>query len=116
MKKSIATYLESDETARWQSAALQAFGRVTVGGTLCVTQRRLVFAPNGLNLRRRPAWSAPLDEVESFEVADRTGEAFNGGFRRRLKVTLRDGGVELFVLKDLDAVADTLRGFLGADS
>jgi hypothetical protein len=54
--------------------------------------------------------------VESFDVADCTGEAFNGGLRSRLKATLRDGGAELFVLKNLDAAAVTLRGFLPADS
>jgi hypothetical protein len=112
----VVTYLEPGETTRWQSAALQSFGRVTVGGTLCVTQRGLVFAPNGINIRCRPTWSAPLEQVETFDVADRTGEAFNGGHRRRLKVTLRDGGAELFVLKDLDAAAVTLRGLLPADS
>ena len=116
MKKSVVAYLEPDEIPRWQSGALQSFGRVTVAGTLCVTQRRLVFAPTGLNIRRRPPWSASLGQVQSFEVADRTGEAFNGGIRRRLKVTLRDGAVELFVIKHLDAAAEKLRGFLPADS
>ena len=78
MNKGVQRLLTEGETVRWEVPALRTLGRVTVAGTLSATERQLLFAPNRLNLRRRPPWNAPLSEIRRVNIAERSLEAFSG--------------------------------------
>lgn len=116
MKKDLACQLAADETPRWHATALKKVGSRAESGTLCVTQGRLLFAYIQRPQRSpRPAWSTPLNQVGSIDVA-KVGSLFKGGgSRRQLRVTLRTGETETFSLPfhNLDSLAQKLRDLLG---
>jgi hypothetical protein len=109
MKQRVDDQLMAGESVRWHKTALRTIGPVTAAGHLYLTQHRLLFIANGVNLRRRLPWSVSLEHVREVEVKARTGTPFNGGMRRRLAVRL-DGNVEeLFIVNKVDLVRDSLR-------
>ncbi len=110
MKDRIARELVDGETCEWSIGALRTVGRVTQAGKLCLTQRRLVFVPNGYgNLKQRPGWSADRANLSGISVAKRTWQPYNGGMQRRLLIRGADGSEQHFVLRHVDAVAADLR-------
>jgi len=112
MNSGVNDQLLSGENLRWKTPALRSFGRVTVAGTLCVTQRRLLFVPDGVNIRRRPAWSVALGHVRRVDIANRTFQPFNGGMRRRLVVETTESDDQRFVVKDVESVKKALQGLI----
>ena len=100
--------LQRGERASWTSTALLCRKRTTVGGTLSLTQRRLIFVPNKLNLPRRAPLSVPLTAIDAFGRQKRNWQPYNGGFHNRLRFELRDRPPLLFVVRPLDPVMDEL--------
>jgi hypothetical protein len=83
--------------------------RVARGGRLRLTSERLLFHPH---LFDRLLGGRDLDlqraDVVDVDVAPRTGGRFDGGRRHRLRIRLRDGSVELFVVNDVKDVVEEL--------
>ena len=96
----------------WRSTALLGRKWTTVGGTLYLTQWRLIFVPNELNVPRRTPLSVPVTEIEALRRQERTWQPYNGGFHKRLRVELRDRPPLLFVVKHLDRVVGQLEHIL----
>jgi hypothetical protein len=74
-------------------------GSRAVGGRLVVDDRRISFAPHGLDRSTggKP-FDRPLTELVSIDVAPRTFNPFDGGLRKRLRLRLIDGADALFVV------------------
>lgn len=74
-----------------------------VGGKLFLTRQRLLFAPNEFDdATGGNAWDCPLGDIAAVGVEPRQlAMPFPGGaatLRRRLRVDLRSGDFELFVV------------------
>ncbi len=87
--------------------------RVGRGGTLTLTDRRLIFEPNtvehALKLRTR-SWDRA--DISATDVAPVGWNIFGGPLRRRLRVRFSDGRVELFVTRDSEDFSDRLNSAL----
>ena len=85
----------------------------TLGGRLTATSSSIVFHPRWLERTFFDAqsFSAAWGDVEDVSVLDRNLSfgSLPVGIRRRLQVTVRDGGRETFVVGNVDQVADELR-------
>jgi hypothetical protein len=109
--KGQAVPLEAGESVIWSRRANHTVGWRAVGGKLYLTDRRLVFRPHVLErtLFFGKEWSAPRTEVASFDVQPRGGaNPFDGSLRSRLRVALRQGEPQLFVVPKPDDVAQEL--------
>ncbi|WP_306359567.1 hypothetical protein [Nocardia sp. CC227C] len=85
-----------------------------MGGTLYLTSARLCFEPNRLDaLMSGRSWSAARASVIAVGTEARSGGLFDGGLRARLRIDLREGAPELFVVGKLDETVATLRTALG---
>lgn len=89
------------------------------GGKLFLTQQRLIFEPTNVDrLTGGYRWSVPRSEIA--EVAAEAAQpslpllGLAARNRRRLRITLRNGDVELFVVIGPDRRIVELRGFLVA--
>lgn len=88
-----------------------------IGGKLFLTNRRLLFNPqlvDGAIGGKR--WFTPLDQVSEVTVEPKgSGKAgkLGGGLRDRLKLVLRNGEEELFVVNKVDEVVDRLGEAVG---
>ncbi len=90
-------------------------GARAYGGHVTVTNRRLVFVPVAASQVNGGArWEVPLAEVAGADLAPRGWSAFNGAWRRRLRVRTASGDAECFVVwrprKAADLVKQALRG------
>lgn len=113
MNDRIAQELFEGEKCEWIHGALRTVGPTSQAGKLCVTDRRLLFVPNGYgNLKKRPGWSIDRTSVSDVSVADRTWQPYNGGMRRRLRIRSAEGNEELFGVNKVDAVLEELRTHL----
>lgn len=85
------------------------------GGRLFITDRRIVFVPGSFDKASggRP-WEAPLDQVAVVTVEPRRFTApllgLAARLRRRLRLELRDGSVELFVVNGLERLVGKVSG------
>ncbi len=110
--------LAADEHWVVHLAANRSQGKRAVGGGLHLTTQRLLFSPNVIDakLGGKP-WSCALPEILSVGV-ERSRfsllELFSGGLTDRLRLDLRDGGRELFVVRDPEQRAAELRELLHA--
>ena len=106
-----------DEQLVLRRPANRTQGRRAVGGALFLTAGRLVFSPHRLDrLTGGRPWEADLTSVATVGVLPRTGGLTDGGLRDRLHVQLHDGGSELFVVKGLPQVVETVRAHLPTPS
>ncbi|MBF6176908.1 hypothetical protein [Nocardia otitidiscaviarum] len=106
--------LDDGENVTWRRPANRTQGGRAVGGTLYLTSTRLRFEPNRMDaLMGGRSWSAPRTSVTAVGTEARTGGLFDGGMRNRLRVDLREGAPELFVVGKLDETIETLRAALG---
>jgi hypothetical protein len=98
----------------WSIRANQSQGARAVGGRLALTTHRLVFEPHAFDAATGGrTWAVPLAAIAEAGEEPRTWHPFDGGMRRRLRVTPRDGQKALFVVPRLaDAVA-AVRAALG---
>ena len=87
--------------------------RVSRGGTLTLTDRRLIFEPNTveqtLKLRSR-SWDR--SDIRTTDVAPVGWNIFGGSLGRRLRVRFSDGGTELFVTRDSKDLSDRFNSAL----
>jgi hypothetical protein len=89
---------------RWVAhhAANRSQGKRAVGGGLHFTTHRALFCPNAIDARLGgEAWSCALAEITGAGVEPARYsllELFSGGLRERLRLDLRDGREELFVV------------------
>lgn len=109
--------LAASETVTWKRSAnrTQSANRA-VGGGLYLTGERLLFEPNHIDaLIGGRSWYSALSDIAEIGTQAPTGGKFNGGLRARLRIELRDGTTELFVVNGLDRVVELLRS-AAADS
>lgn len=101
--------LRPDEAIVWRKAANRQQGQSRgVGGRLYLTEARLLFEPNQLEHRMRGVdWAVTLDQIDHVGKEARDFNPFTG-LRTRLRVDLADGGVELFVVNNLEGVLQVL--------
>ena len=98
--------LEEGERVLFESRASWSRRGVARGGTLVLTDRRLLFEPNSMeaSIGLLPS-SWPRSALREVAVARRGWGLLSGALRRRLRVTLGDGTAVLFVIGDVDAAA-----------
>jgi hypothetical protein len=103
---------------RWSKGANRTSSRFrAVGGHLELSDSALSFRPHALDRALAgKEWSTPLSAIASVGVAERGGKGlvFGGAVRKRLRIELRDGSVELFVMNRLDQVVADVRHAVAA--
>lgn len=86
-----------------------------VGGKLFVTNRRLLFTPHLIDSILGGAdCRVPLNEIADISVQNAGGDTFGGGLRNRLRINLKNGSSELFVINRLDEVIDKLKAHVNS--
>lgn len=81
-----------------------------VGGRLFVTDKRILFKPHLFDyIFAGKKWYANLEDIKSIGMQEKGGDIFGGGLRNRLKIILKDGTEELFVVNSLDEVLEKLK-------
>jgi hypothetical protein len=85
-----------------------------VGGRLFVTRRRILFVPIRLDDATGGAqWDRPLADVSAVTVqpSERAAPFFGhtARLRRRLRVELKDGSLEIFVVNRVEDAVRSLR-------
>ncbi len=105
--------LGADERICWQSPAGRSLNRwITSGGTLVVTNRRLLFQPNRFDtFTGKSTWACPLDSATGIAVVDRDPTVLSGGMRKRIEIQTSDG-TQIFVVNQVDEKAKALRKLL----
>jgi hypothetical protein len=107
MMPELQDMLEDDEQLIWSRRANRTQGPArAVGGRLYLTNRRLLFLPHALDGDiEGHVWWCPVSEIADIGEEPRTWNPFDGGMRRRLRVTPKRGEPSLFVINKLrDAV------------
>ncbi len=106
-----------DERSIAHHAANRAQGKRAVGGGLHVTTQRLLFCPNLIDARMGgKSWECRLPEIASVGLQPRRlalTELFSGGLSNRLRIDLRNGSHELFVIGAIEKRIAELRTVLG---
>ncbi|MBC7797026.1 MAG: hypothetical protein H7Z37_09145 [Pyrinomonadaceae bacterium] len=100
-----------NETVEWSFFAnrSQSANRA-VGGKLFVTNKRLLFSPHYFDyILNGKIWQTELRNVRQIGVLKKGGDVFGGGLRDRLRIDLRDGQTELFVVNNLTKIVERLR-------
>lgn len=95
--------LQADEQVEHQVRANWSRRGVARGGTLVLTDSRVIFQPNSMeaSFGLRPAtWARP--DVRGVDVAPRGWHPLAGALRRRLRISFIDGTSELFVVGNPD--------------
>jgi hypothetical protein len=96
--------LEAREKVLLQERADWSRRGIARGGTLVVTDDRVVFQPTSMetSLGLHPAaWKRA--EIKKVEVAPRSWNPFSGASRRRLRIEFLDSTQALFVVPDPEA-------------
>lgn len=108
------------ENEHWVAhhAANRTQGKRAVGGGLHFTTHRVLFSPNAIDARLGgKAWSCLLSEIQGMGIEPRRFsllELFSGGLAERMRLELRDGTRELFVIRKPAERIDELRALLAA--
>jgi hypothetical protein len=90
------------ETVVWSAKANRAQGRRVVGGRLYLTDERLLFNPHVVDaVTGGRRWAVDLRDIAA--VGTRPGK-----LRDRLRIELRDGRAEHFLVNGLDDVVARL--------
>lgn len=84
-----------------------------VGGKLFVTNRRLLFAPHLFDsILGGETRTIFLTEITQISTQNAGGDTFGGGLRNRLRIDLKNGANELFVINKLDKIIDKLQSHI----
>jgi len=108
---------QAHEQVQWSALANHTQGPLrSISGRVYLTNQRLLFCPNRLDhsLGSRN-WAVDLQEIAGVDRHPRGGDVMSilgGGGRDRLRVTLRSGPSELFIVNDLDQTIQRLRAAL----
>lgn len=106
--------LAEGERSVWQGRANLTRRGVARGGTLLLTDTRLIFDPNSFEAAfKLPRLEWRRSNVDRVTVARRGFSPLSGAWQRRLKITMDDGTSELFVISYVDSVQTTLTVELG---
>lgn len=109
---------DEERRVRWSKGANHTSSRFrAVGGHLELSDSALTFRPHAFDrMLAGREWSTPLTAIAAVGTADRGGKGllFGGAMRQRLRIELRDGSVELFVMNRLDEVVADVRGAVAA--
>jgi len=100
------------EEVRYSRPASRAqHARRAVGGRLYVTNRRVLFCPHAVDAALAGEyWWVEHSAIRGLGRAERNYRALHaGGLRRRLRIELVGGDVELFVINKLDQVIAEIR-------
>lgn len=103
-----------DEQALWSCLAnrTQSSNRA-IGGKLFVTNKRLLFSPHLIDYATGgKKMAVAREQITQIDKQPKGGDSLGGGLRDRLRVSLADGNVQLFVVNGLDAVIAVLRAEL----
>jgi hypothetical protein len=102
--------IEADENVAWSARANHSAGWRAVGGRLHLTERRLLFRPNGIErtLLFGKEWEAPRAQLRAFGVEPKGRGLFDGSLRERLRVETTTGPPQFFVVPKPSDVADRL--------
>ena len=103
---------------QWQHHAVRHINGFQIrGGRLFLTSARLIHEPGRENIRARP-WKTPRANIRNVTVEPRrlTLPLWGMGLRKRLRIELVDGGVELFVVNGLKVALADLRTALANDT
>lgn len=104
--------LNAGEDAALQERASWVAG-VSRGGTLVLTNSRLIFEPNSveaaLGLAPR-SWA--MSSIQAVRVAPRGLNLFGGAIRKRVQLVMRDGSRVLLVVRDAEEFRDRLAGLV----
>lgn len=109
--------LRPGETVLWSVLANRTQGRSSVGGKLFVTSQRVCFVAHRLDhaVRRSPDMLILHEDIADVGIEPPSSTmTFNGSMRARLRVDLRDGESEYFVVNHQGDVCEALRTTLGA--
>ena len=104
------------ETVLWSVLANRTEGRSSVGGKLFVTSQRVCFVAHRLDhaLRRSPDVLIPHEDIADVGIEPPGSTmTFNGSMRAQVRVDLRDGDSEYFVVNRHGEVRAALRSTLG---
>jgi len=83
------------------------------GGSLTITDRRLVFQPSNFEamLRVKPhSW--PLDQIARVGTAPQGRGPFSGAWVQRLALQMNDGAEALLVVPDVDEVVREIEALI----
>jgi hypothetical protein len=99
--------LQSGEQVLWHRPAQLTRSRGWVGGSLWVTNERVLFVPGRLVFPRQEVRQYQLGELESVGRENRDNTPYTGGMRTRIRLAFRDGTTMLLAVKGLDeAIAE----------
>jgi hypothetical protein len=82
----------------------------TVAGSLCLTERSLIFTPAKPGPRRNEQQNFPLQDCARVESVARTWTLYDGGLRRRMRVVRSDGSSAMFITRNVDDAIALLSG------
>ncbi|GAB3280255.1 hypothetical protein GCM10027563_08950 [Parasphingorhabdus pacifica] len=99
----LASYWANRTQNRWMNS----------GGTLYLSSHRILFSPNliNANLGGRKWWALREDVTGADIVRQNLADLFSGGLRKRLKIDLRDGPAQLFIVPEPALVAKDIRSW-----
>ena len=102
----------------WLANRTQGFRGV--GGRLYLTTHRVAFEPHQVEILLKSAPSSlPLGEVSSVELEAAEiawAHLFDGGMRSRLKIVMKSGAVDLYVVNHPEEVAKRIQAALPASA
>lgn len=110
------TQLEDDESLVLQTRG-SLVDRISRGGTVTLTNRRLIFDPNSIELTLkmvRRVWGS--SDIVEVDVAPRGPNLLGGAVRRRLRLRLTDGTAALFVVKNPEALRQQMDELCAPDA
>lgn len=102
--------MQQGESEIWRTRANHVQATRAVGGSLHLTNQRLLFEPHRFErMLKASPWSCDLTRVALVETRQRSmREALAGGLTKRLEVALLEGGSELFVVPSTEIAIDQL--------
>jgi len=82
-----------------------------VGGKFFLTNKRMLFCPHWIDFALwGRKWSADLKQIKAIGIEPKGGpDIYGGAIRDRLKITLQDDKVELFVVNNLNKTLEQLK-------
>ena len=100
--------LRDGERLIFSVRANRAQSNRAVGGRLYATNRRIVFAPHGVDLTAGLApWELDVASLREISIAPRGRNPFDGSLRRRLEIK-SNRGADVFVVPKVGRVAERL--------
>src|ERR1700739_2332816 len=101
--------LRTGEGGLWHGPAHLTRSRARVGGSLWVTNERVIFVPGRLVFPRQEDREYPVSELISVSKQDRDYTPYTGGMRKRVRLGFRGGATMSLAVKALDQVVAELQ-------